>query len=190
MTRLSVSMKNEIIRVLENEAQIKGKTVSSILSEAANLYLEADKVGLRSEDILRTLKIIEIMHEMNAVPIPSILLDNIIKLSLENSEKEVMQRWFERGLVLGNILKTYAKSFKEFSDFIRDYRFLIPIDMFEIEFDEKKAQIVLSGVGNSLQAARCTSEGLRGLLSAYGYEVNNVETSQGFIKIIAKETTQ
>lgn len=187
MARLSISMKGEMVKILENEAATKGKTVSSILSEAASLYIEADRLGIRSEDILRTLRIVEIMREIDAVPVPVILLDKIVGISLKSSEDEVMPRWFERGLVLGNILRTYAKGLREFSDFIREYKFLIPIGMFETEFDENNVQLVVSGVGNSLHAAKCTSEGLRGLLYAYGYRVNNVETSEGFIKIKARE---
>lgn len=187
MSRLNISIKNELIKALEEDANKKGKTISSILSEAANLYMEAEKVGLRSSDVLKSFRIIEIMGEVNAVPVPSILLDNMIKLSLKDSENEVMDRWVERGQVLGNILKSYAKTFKDLSEFVSEYRFLLPTDMFEIELDGHSARIVLSGVGYSLEAAKCTSEGLRGLLAAYGYEVDNVETSEGFVKIIAKE---
>ena len=42
MARLSISMKSDIINVLEEEAVSKGKTVSSILSEAATLYAEVE----------------------------------------------------------------------------------------------------------------------------------------------------
>lgn len=186
MARLSISIKNEIVRELEDEAANKGKTISSILSEAANLYLQTDKVGLRSEDVLKASKIVEIMREMNAIPIPGILLDNLIKLSWKNSEKEVEKGWYDRGMVLGNILRTYAKNFEDLLAFIKDYRFLIPIDLVEIETTGDNARVVLSGVGYSLQAAKCTSEGFRGLLEAYGYNADSVEISEGFVKINAR----
>jgi hypothetical protein len=185
MARLSVSIKNEIVKSLEDEANEKGKTVSSLLSEAATLFIEANKVGLRSEDIMRTVRVIEIMRDIDAVPIPGILLDTMIKLSWKNGEDGVIRRWYDRGVVLGNILKTYAKNFKELSSFVKDYRYLIPIDMMDIDLDDKTANFVISGVGNSLESARCTSEGLRGLLSVYDFSVINVETSEGFIKMQA-----
>lgn len=188
MARLSISLKNEIVKSLEDEAEQKGKTVSSILSEAANLYIESNKVGLRSEDVMRTVRIIEIMHEIDAVPIPEILLDNLIKFSWKNGENRVVKRWYDRGVVLGNILRTYAKDFVELSSFVRDYRYLIPIDMLDIELNGNRAHLVVSGVGNSIEAAKCTSEGLRGLLSTYRYDVVSVETSEGFVKMDAVET--
>lgn len=187
MARLSISMKNELVRILENESIKRGKTVSSILSEAANLYLGTDKAGLRLEDIQRAVKIIEIMHSIDAVPVPSILLDHIVKESLESSDQEITKSWYDRGMVLGNIMRTYARDFHEFSNFIKDFRFLIPIDMLEIECSNNTAQIVLSGVGNSIQAARCTSEGIKGLLNAYEFEVDDTEISEGFVKIRATE---
>lgn len=187
MTRLSISMKNDVVKVLENVSETRGKTISSILSEAAGLYIEASSVGLRTEDVTRAVKIIEIMRDMSAIPIPTILLENMIKLSKRSSEERLINGWFDRGIVLGNILKTYAKDFREFVSFIKNFRFLIPVDMLDIDLDGKNAQIVLSGVGNSLLAARCTSEGIRGLLCAYGYEVNQAEISEGFIKMSVKE---
>lgn len=188
MTRLSISIKSTIVKELEYEAATKGKTISSILSEGANLYIRTDKVGLKSEDVLKAVRVLEIMRDMNAIPIPSILLDSLIIFSWKNSEEKVAKGWFDRGKVLGNILKTYAKDFKELSDLIKDYRFLIPIDLIETETDGESARIVLSGVGSSLQAARCTSEGLKGLLDAYGYNIYDIETSEGFVKINARET--
>ncbi len=185
MARLSISMKSEIVKSLEDEANEKGKTLSSLLSEAATLFIEANKVGLRSEDVMRTVRVIEIMRDIDAVPIPGILLDTMIKLSWQNGEDGVVKRWYDRGVVLGNILKTYAKNFKELAGFFKDYRYLIPIDMLDIELNDRTANFVISGVGNSLESARCTSEGLRGLLSVYDFNVINVETSEGFIKMQA-----
>ncbi len=188
MARLSISMKSDIINVLEEEAVSKGKTVSSILSEAATLYAEVEKVGIKLEDLLKTLKLIEIMHDMNAVPVPSILLDSIIRQSLKNSESTVLKSWFDRGVVLGNILRMYVNDLGEFTDFIRNYRYLIPIDMLDISISGKMVKIVMSGVGNSHQAAICTSEGLKGFLSAFDYKVDRVETSDGFVKVTAEES--
>ncbi|MDA8144307.1 MAG: hypothetical protein M0T81_10030, partial [Thermoplasmatales archaeon] len=67
MARLSISMKSEIVKSLEDEATEKGKTLSSLLSEAATLFIEANKVGLRSEDVMRTVRVIEIMRDIDAV---------------------------------------------------------------------------------------------------------------------------
>lgn len=185
MARLSVSIKNEIVKSLEEEAAKKGKTLSSLLSEAASIYMEANKVGLRSEDIMRTVKVMEIMRDIDAVPIPGILLDTLIKLSWQSGENGVTKRWYDRGVVLGNVLKTYARNFTELSSFVRDYRYLIPMDMLDIDFDGDTANFVISGVGHSVESARCTSEGLRGLLSAYDFQVTEVEASEGFIKMQA-----
>lgn len=187
MARLSISMRNDLVNTLEEQAASKGKTVSSIISEAANLYIETDNAGLRLEDIQKSVKILEIMRHIDAVPIPSILLDNIVRISWDTSEKEITQGWYDRGLVLGNILRSYARDFRELAGFIREFRFLIPIDMLEIDFSENNVQIVLYGVGKSLQAAVCTAEGIRGLLHAYGYVVRESETSESFVKISAGE---
>lgn len=185
MVRLNISLKNDLVKMLEEEGERKGRTVSSIVSEGASLYLEAEKAGLRSKDILHAFRVMQIMGEIDAVPIPGILLDSMIKLSSGNAEKEVLQRWHERGQVLGNIMKTYARTFNDFSAFVEEYKALFPTDMFDIEIDGNRTTIVLSGVGFSMEASKCTLEGLKGLLSAYGFQSEQEEISQGFVKITA-----
>lgn len=190
MTRLNVSLKEDIVKQLEEEAEKNGKTVSSIVAEASNLYFRIVKEKLRPEDITKSYVIQEILREMNAVPVPEILLNSMIKSSLRNGKEEILKKWYERGVVLGNIMKKYSKNLAELAQLVKEYIQILPVDLFEIEFNYKVAKIVVSGVGYSLDDAQCTSEGMRGFLESYGYSVENTEISEGFVKVIAKEETK
>lgn len=185
MTRLNISLKNDIVKALEEISEKDGKTVSSIVSEASAIYLEAEKLGLRLTDVMKAVRILGLTEQINAIPVPGILLDRMIELSYKYSDKESREIWFERGRVLGNIMKAYASTIEDFSGFISEYRLFLPADLFEVEVDQGNVAIVLSGAGYSQEAAICTAEGVSGFLSAYGYEPDGSETSEGFIKVSA-----
>ena len=185
MTRLNVSLKNELAKTLEESSERNGKTISSVISEALQVYIEVEKLGLRTADVVKGVKILEIMKQINAVPIPGLLLDRLINISFGCSQKETSDLWFERGRVLGNIMKAYAETISDFSRFVSEYHVFFPVDMFEVNLLEDRVNVVLSGVGYDMQAAICTAEGISGLLSAYGYGDVSSETSQGFVKVSA-----
>lgn len=189
MTRLNVSMKNNLVKMLEESSERNGKTVSSILSEASQVYVEAEKLGIRITDVMKGVKLIEIMKQINAVPVPGLLLDRMINISFRCSQKETSESWFERGRVLGNIMKAYAETMSDFSKFVSDYSVFFPVDVFEVNILENRVNVVLSGVGYDQQAAICTAEGISGFLSAYGYGSVDSETSQGFVKVSAEKET-
>ncbi|MCL6090317.1 MAG: hypothetical protein M1393_04680 [Candidatus Thermoplasmatota archaeon] len=188
MARINVSMKNELLKSINEESEKSGKTVSSLLSEAAVIYLETKKVWVRADEILSSLKLLGIMKEINSVPIPGILLDNLIKIAFNNSEEEVIKRWYERGQVIGDILKKYSHNLKDVVNLITEYSPLLPMDIFEVEMQGDVTSMVISGAGYSIEAAKCTAEGLRGFLKSYGYSTEKIEFSEGFVKIVAKPT--
>ncbi|GGM76772.1 hypothetical protein GCM10007108_13580 [Thermogymnomonas acidicola] len=183
MGRLNVSMKDDVIRMLEELAEQTGKTVSSIVSESASLYIESLQMGLRTEDVIRAFKIMSIIKEIDAVPVPSRLLDFLITASTRANEEEALAKWYERGLVVGNILRKYAPDIRHLAQFINANRALIPLDLFEVSEDRDRITVIVSGVGYSRESAKSTAEGLKGLLKAFGYEVVESEFSEGFVKV-------
>ncbi|MCL4336160.1 MAG: hypothetical protein M1393_00125 [Candidatus Thermoplasmatota archaeon] len=189
MTRINVSVKTELFKEIVRFTESRGKSVSSFFSEAANLYLESDKNSFKPEDIVKSFETLEILKEINAVPVPSLLLDGMIKYSVKCSNKEVMEKWYERGQIIGDILKKRAKNLQEFAVLLEEYKFMLPTDMFDIEFDDDTVTVVISGVGYSTEAASCTSEGLNGMLQSYGYDSEKVEVSEGFVKVIGRKST-
>lgn len=185
MGRLNVTMKNELISDLEKYSEESGKSVSAVLSESAHFYLESLSLGFRPDQIMKSFRILTILQEMDSVPIPGNLLDYMIKVSYSNSESDLLSRWKERGSIIANILKKYARTLEEFASLIREYRVMIPVNVFDIEFYGDRVHVIMSGAGYSLEASRCTAEGLCGFLSAYGYTIEKSDVSEGFIKVQA-----
>lgn len=185
MGRVNVSLRNDLIKAVEDYASKNGRTVSAVIGEATSIFLESRESGIRPEDIIKAFNVLMILREIDSVPVPSTLLDALIHSSLETSGDKILEKWKERGVILGNILRKYAKTLPDFARFITEYRDQIPVNVFSIEIAGEEATVIISGAGYSRDAARCTAEGLSGFLSSYGYRAYSTEFSEGFVKILA-----
>ncbi|WP_393971428.1 hypothetical protein OXIME_001704 [Oxyplasma meridianum] len=183
MSRLNISLSNETLKKLEDEAQRQGKTISSIVSEASRMYMEMESSGISINHIRNTILIMNILKATDSVPVPSILLDSIIKLSMRSSETEAIDKWFERGEVVGNIIKQYAPDIASLKVAIDNMKDFLPSNMIRIKKDNYNVEIILSGAGYSKEASKCTCSGIEGFLKSYGIKVQSSENTEGFVKV-------
>ncbi|MGP6220154.1 hypothetical protein [Caldiplasma sukawensis] len=181
MGRINVSMKNEAIQKLEDFADKKGRPVSSIVMEAVSLYMALDSIGIRSEDIVRIGTLISLLIETGSVPVPSILLDFLVKNSMKYSEKETLKKWYERGQILGNIIKKYAETLEELIDQIQQYKNIMVGNFIDIQKEDHRISVKISGTGYSIESAKATVSGVEGFFSAYGIKKEDALISEGFI---------
>jgi len=190
MSRLNVSLSNEIVTEIEKEANRKGKTVSSLIGEASRIFLEMESSGIGIEEIRKTSLMLSLLKATDSVPVPSILLDSILKQALKTSEKDVLQKWFERGEVVGSIIKQYAPNIDALKNAIDGMSDFLPSNMLQIRRDDTQVEIMLSGAGYSREAAKCTCEGIKGFLNSYDVEVVNGDSAEGFVHVqgIIKKT--
>lgn len=183
MSRLNVSLSNETARDLENEAQKQGKTVSSIVGEASRMYLEMESSGISVESIRKTFFMVNVLKATDSVPVPSILLDSMIKLALKASETETLDKWFERGEVVGSIIKQYAPDIDSLKRDIDNMSEFLPSNMIQIKKRNSEVEIMLSGVGYSKEAAKCTCSGIKGFLKSYGIRAHDGDSTEGFVRV-------
>lgn len=185
MSRINVSLKPDLVKEINELCGRNGKTVSSSIAEAISFYIKTEKTGLRLEDLEKAGQFIEFLKETDSVPVPSILLDAIIKIAMSSSEEETLKKWYDRGFVAGDIIKKYAEDITEISTMLKDYREVIPASLLEIEKEGSGIIITLSGAGNSLEASRCTLAGIDGFLKAFNFKTISSELSEGFVRIRA-----
>ena len=183
MSRLNVSLSNETAKDLENEARKQGKTVSSIVGEASRMYLEMESSGISVEHIRKTFLLINVLKATDSVPVPSILLDSIIKLALKASEAEALDKWFERGEVVGSIIRQYAPDIDSLKDAIDNMSDFLPSNMIRIKKNKFDVEIMLSGAGYSKEAAKCTCSGIKGFLKSYGIRFQDGDSTEGFVRV-------
>ena len=183
MSRLNVSLKANLVSEIEEEAEKEGKTASSVVAEACRNYIEISRSGIRSEDVQKSLMLLKLARALDAVPLPSLLLDYMIVTSLDHSHDQTLEKWRERGAVTGNIVKQYAPDIVTLKEMADSYSSMLPMDFLNIEISGDNVNVVISGVGYSRQAAMCTCEGIVGFMGAYGLEISGKESSESFIRI-------
>jgi hypothetical protein len=188
MTRLNLSLRNDVARKLQERAESEGKLISSIASEALQMYFETKESGVETDMIPKISGILSIMDAMRAVPIPSMLLDQMLQLSVKNDSKTSLEIWEESGYAFSEICKLVAQDIESFGKFANLHREFIPADRFEVQINGDNATVLMMGAGYSLAASMCTYSGLVGLMRGYGMEVYEKTVERGLVKASFRKT--
>jgi hypothetical protein len=190
MVRTNVAAEYDLVQDLSQEAKKQNKTLYAILNEAIRLYLNVVKQGKTADDTLKILKSYDIMRSLEAVPVPKILLDESLKIAAKASREELGKLWYSHGKVVGELLKTEAPTVADLKELIHAYRGLLPLNLLELENRDSGITIVMTGTGYSALSSECTAQALKGFLECYNMAVDEVEVSNGFVKVGARAATR
>lgn len=188
MTRLNLSLRNDVARKLQERADSEGKLISSIATEAFQMYFETRDSGVETNMIPKVSAILNIMDAMRAVPIPSMLLDQMLQLSFRNDQKASLDIWEESGYAFSQVCKLMVKDIESFCKFAASYREFIPADRFEINVTDSDVTVLMMGAGYSLEASKCSHAGLLGLMRGYGMEEVEKTVEKGLVKAVFRRS--
>ncbi len=183
MTRMNLSLRTELAKQLQEEAEREGKMISSITGEALQMYFEARKSGVDSNVVSKISNILSLMDSLRAVPVPAMLLDQVLQIAIRNDMKASLEKWEEAGYAFAEVCKIYAPDLEKLWMFAQLFKDFIPADRFEMSFNGNTTSILLVGAGFSLEASRCSFAGLYGLLRGYNYLIDNKNVEKGLIKV-------
>ncbi|MCL4451887.1 MAG: hypothetical protein M1327_04605 [Candidatus Thermoplasmatota archaeon] len=183
MTRMNLSLRTELAKKLQEEAEREGKMISSITGEALQMYFDARKSGVDSNVVSKISSILNLMDSLRAVPVPSMLLDQILQIAIKNDTKASLEKWEEAGYAFAEVCQIYAPDLESLWNFAQLFKEFIPADRFETSFNEGETTILLVGAGFSLEASRCSLAGLSGLLRGYKYQIDDKHIEKGLVKV-------
>lgn len=183
MTRMNLSLRTELAKKLQEEAEREGKMISSITGEALQMYFDARKSGVDSNVVSKISSILNLMDSLRAVPVPSMLLDQILQIAIKNDTKASLEKWEEAGYAFAEVCQIYAPDLESLWNFAQLFKEFIPADRFEMSFNEGETTILLIGAGFSLEASRCSLAGISGLLRGYKYQIDDKHIEKGLIKV-------
>ena len=183
MTRMNLSLRTELAKQLQEEAEREGKMISSITGEALQMYFDARKSGVDSNVVSKISSILNLMDSLRAVPVPSMLLDQILQIAIKNDTKASLEKWEEAGYAFAEVCQIYAPDLESLWNFAQLFKEFIPADRFEMSFNEGETTILLVGAGFSLEASRCSLAGISGLLRGYKYQIDDKHIEKGLIKV-------
>lgn len=183
MARLNISLTNEMAKKIQESADQDGKTISSIITESVELYLHLKEMGLSRSQLMRLMKFQEVSKSVDAVPIPSLLLDTTLGLARAASEEKLMDMWCESGRIAGELIKSIVPDIEKLSQEFKEYSHFTPLHRMELKSEGNEVELILMGTGYSLAAAKVTVGALRCFLEVYGVKDLKDSVSEGFVKV-------
>lgn len=184
MARLNISLTNETAKKISSEADKRGKTISSLISEAAIKCIELKELGIDPDELGDLMTYFELMSAARSVPIPFRLLDHMLELSLSSSREKILSLFYESGRMLGNTVRNFARDMETVSVLAERVKKWLPMDDLRIWKAEGYWQIIVSGAGYGKSASESLAEGLRGFINAYDMKFQSIEVLEGFVKAV------
>ncbi|MEM0134340.1 MAG: hypothetical protein QXU18_03820 [Thermoplasmatales archaeon] len=183
MARLNVSLTNEMAKKIQDSADADGKTISSIITESVDLYLHIKNMGLSRSQLMKLMKFLEVTKSVDAVPVPSLLLDTTLNLALANSGEKVIDIWCETGRIAGELIKSIVPDIRQLAQEFKEYSLFTPLTKMELKTDENGVELILMGTGYSMGSARVTAGAIKCFLEVYGVKNLSESISEGFVKV-------
>ncbi len=183
MARLNISLTNEMAKKIQDSADEDGKTISSVITESVDLYLHLKEMGISRSQLIRFVRFLEVTKSINAVPVPSLLLDTTLSMSLTSSQEKVTEAWCEAGRITGEFFKTVVPDIDKLSQEFKEYSIFSPLTKMELKKEGNEVELLLIGTGYSIGAAKVTAEAIKCFLKVYGVSDFKTSTSEGFVMV-------
>ncbi len=171
-------------KMISSEADRRGKTVSSLITEAAMKCIDLRHLGVEPDDLEDLMAYFELMSAARSVPIPFRLLDHMLDLSVSASREKTLELFYETGKMLGSIVKNLASDMNTLSLLSEKVRKWLPVDDLRIWKAEGYWEIIISGAGYGKSASESLAEGIRGFIDEYGMKFQSIEVLEGFVKAV------
>jgi hypothetical protein len=184
VARLNISLTNDMAKRITDEADKRGKTISSLITEATNQFIEMHERGLDIDEVEDLLMFTELMASARSVPVPFRLLDSILSLAVRDSREKTMKLFYESGKVFGSAIRSYARNIDTASKLVTRFKKRLPLDDFHVVGDSGRWEITISGAGYGKSSSECLAEGLRGVIEAYGMKISSIDVLEGLVKAI------
>jgi len=188
MGRINLAADDSLVSTLSEEARKQNKTLYAITNEAIKTYLDILGSGKTAESVINVLRLFEIYDSASVVPVPEVLLDETLRIASQCSKDETLKAWEQQGVVVGELLKHFAPKIDDVKLILENFKTLIPPSLLQLEIRDDEIEVVMTGTGYSPEASRCTAAGIKGFLSSYGCETEDIEVSRGFVKVVAVKT--
>lgn len=182
MARLNVSLTNEMAKKINTEADKRGKTISSMITEATNQYIDLRERGIDTDDLEDLMTYFELMTAARSVPIPFRLLDHILEVSISKSKERILSLFYEAGRMLGTTVRNYARDMSMVALLSEKLKKWLPMDDLRIWKGDGYWEIIVSGAGYGRSSSESLAEGIRGFIDAFDLKFQSIEIMEGFVK--------
>ncbi|MDG6927314.1 MAG: hypothetical protein JRN10_03680 [Nitrososphaerota archaeon] len=190
MPRTNIAVDKQLALRLADESEKENKTAYAMANEMLNSCLDLISKGGNVSSMPKFWEIIKIMKDVDAVPVPGNLLEEVINRLYTYDREWLMKIGRKQGEELGLYLSTFYPSIFDLIANSKDVLTQIfPIKRFDLESMKKSGEATIfvfktAGVGRSKETAEFVNEVLRGLFSVYREVlICNCQVNTGVLEI-------
>ena len=190
MPRTNIAVDKQLALRLADESERENKTAYAMANEMLNSCLDLISKGGNVSSMPKFWEIIKIMKDVDAVPVPGNLLEEVINRLYTYDREWLMKIGRKQGEELGLYLSTFYPSIFDLIANSKDVLTQIfPIKRFDLESMKKPGEATIfvfktAGVGRSKETAEFVNEVLRGLFSVYREVlICNCQVNTGVLEI-------
>jgi len=186
MVRINISVSPETAKLIEDQAKQSGRTVSSTIADSVKTCSIIRERGYQINDLINSMQLNRLYKVAGAIPVPRILLDRLVNSLFLSDEKKALEIWEEAGNSVGIILKTLAPTIGDLSELLEKYGNMLPADSIRMTSDDRSMEIVLTGIGYSYAASKCTAVAIERAMESYDFIISKIDVLEGSIKMTFK----
>ncbi len=187
MVRINISVSPETAKLIEDQAKQSGRTVSSTIADAIKTCSVTREEGYQINDLVNSLQLNRLYKVAGAIPVPRILLDRLVSGLFNADEKKAIEMWEEAGSSVGIIIKTLAPSLDNLSELLEKYSNMLPVDSIRMNYDDRSMEIILTGIGYSYAASKCTAVAIEKAMKIYNFTKSRTDVMEGSIRILFRK---
>ncbi len=190
MPRTNIAIDKQLAFRLADISEKNNKTVYAMANEMLSSCMDLMDKGGNVSDMPKFWEIIKIMKDVDAVPVPGNLMEEIIDRLYAYDKEWLMKIGRKQGEELGLYLSTFYPSIFDLINSSKGVLTQIfPIKRFDLESLKKSGETTIftfktAGVGRSKETAEFVNEVLKGLFSIYNeVTICNCQVNTGVLEI-------
>ncbi len=190
MPRTNIAIDKQLALKLADESGKENKTAYAMANEMLSSCFDLINKGGNISNMSKFWEIIKIMKDVDAVPVPGNLLEEIVNRLYAYDKEWLMKIGRKQGEELGLYLSTFYPSIFDLINSSKGVLTQIfPIKRFDLESLKKSGETTIftfktAGVGRSKETAEFVNEVLKGLFSVYREVIIcNCQVNAGVLEI-------
>jgi hemoglobin-like flavoprotein len=185
--RVNIAVAKEVADVLANTAEGLGMTQYALANQILAVGLDLIRQVYSVAQIREIAQFYKVMTEVESVPVPGRVLDRMIVEMYKENPDAVTRAWCDAGKMLAAYIKAVFGDLEKAVELAPYVARVVPAKRFEVKAKDGEFTMDTIGVGYSLESVQVTARAVQCLLEELNYEVKEIITAPGRLRVKAVE---
>ena len=183
--RMNIAVSKEVADALADVAEKLGMTQFALANQILSTGLELVRQGYSVSQIKEIAQFYKVITELETVPVPGRVLDRMVVEMFKANPDVVNKAWCEGGKMVAGYIKAVFGGLEGAVRLAPYITKAVPARRFEIKAEGGEFRMDAIGVGYSIESVEATAAAVRCFLQELGYEVREIATAPGILRVHA-----